>query len=128
MSKTQYYDIMFPIQVKRGKSLFDLNRTKNEMVKSQLIHLLFTPEGQKLRNPMFGTTLIQFLYNPNDNQTWEDVILHIKEKVTTYIPGCNIVDINAEPIDEDRGLEIKVTYTVMEEDGESHQYELTQII
>ena len=71
---------------------------------------------------------MQFLFNPNDSQTWEDVILHIKDKVTTYIPGCNIVDINAEPIDEDRGLEIKVTYTVMEEDGESHQYELTQII
>ena len=128
MSKTQYYDIMFPIQIKRGKSLFDLNRTKGEMVKSQLIHLLFTPEGQKLRNPMFGTSLIQFLFNPNDEQTWDDIIFHVKEKVTTYIPGCNIIDISADPIDENRGLAVKVTYSVTEEDGVSHQYELTQII
>ena len=96
MSKTQKYGIKFPTNAKEGKYLLDLNNSMNESVKSQLIHLIFTPEGQRLRNPQFGTNLIQYLFNPDDKLTWDDVCSHIKEKVNTYIIGCNVENVITE--------------------------------
>ena len=128
MSKTQYYGIKFPTQIKNGKALFDLNDSKGDMVKSQLIHLIFTPQGEKLRDPLFGTNLIKYLFNPNDKFMWEDVIIEIKEKVKQYVPNCEVIDVTTETLEEDRGLAVLVRYSVMEDDGVTRNYELQQII
>ena len=64
MAKEQKYGIKFPINVvSDDKTLFDLNYTRAESVKSEVMHLIFTPKGQRLRNPNFGTRLIQFIFN-----------------------------------------------------------------
>ena len=65
MVKTQKYGIKFPFNIlSEDKTLLDLNKTKGEQVKSQLMHLLFTQKGQRLRSPDFGTNLLQyFLYS-----------------------------------------------------------------
>lgn len=127
MARTQKYGISFPTQAKQGKYLFDLNTNMADSVKSQLVHLIFTPEGQRLRNPQFGTNLIQFLFNPNDNATWDDVVMHIKDKVSKYIIGCTVDNVNAEHVDEQH-VNVTINYTVTEKDGELHHYELTQTI
>lgn len=126
MARTQKYGIAFPIQVKRGTTLFDMNLTRADEVKSQLIHLIFTPEGQKLRDPLFGTKLIQFLYEPNDKQSWDDIVLEVKDKVKRYVSNCEIIDVTTEQFDEDRGLTVKLKYSIVESDGERHYYELEQ--
>lgn len=128
MPKTQKYDIQFPIRIESGTSLFDLNKSQSDYVKSQLIHLIFTPEGQKLRDPLFGTTLIRSIYNVNDNDTWEDIVNHIREKVKKYISNCNIIDIVTNTSEDGTGLIVSVTYSVREADGELHNYELTQTL
>ena len=71
MAKEQKYGIMFPITVSsEDMTLFDLAHTRAEQIKSEIMHLIFTPKGQRLRNPNFGTRLIQFIFNPNDSETW----------------------------------------------------------
>lgn len=127
MSKTQKYGIKFPTNAKEGKYLLDLNNSMNESVKSQLIHLIFTPEGQRLRNPQFGTNLIQYLFNPDDKLTWDDVCSHIKEKVNTYIIGCNVENVITQQVNEHH-VNIKIQYNVMERDGSVNHYELEQTI
>ena len=128
MPKTQKYDIKFPIRVETKQGLFDLNKTRADYVKSLLIHLIFTPEGQKLRDPLFGTTLIRSIFNPNDDQTWEEVVYQIKEKVKKYVPNCDIQDVETSTFEDGRGLNVKIIYSVKEADGETHTYELTQTI
>lgn len=128
MAKTQYYGIKFPTQIKWGQSLFDLNNSKADMVKSQLIHLIFTPQGQKLRDPLFGTNLIKFIFDPNDEIMWEDVILEIKNKVKQYIPNCEVIDVTTETLEEGTGLAVNLKYTVLEDDGVTRMYELQQLI
>ena len=128
MSKTQYHGIKFPTKIKSKKTLLDLDRTCADRVKSELIHLIFTPEGQKLRDPLFGTNLIKFLMNPNDEIMWDDVVMHIKEKVKAYIPNCEIMDVSTEPFDEGLGLAVNLKYSVKEEDGEVRYYELQQTL
>lgn len=126
MAKTRYYGIKFPTQIKTKMTLLDLNRTSADRVKSELIHLIFTPEGQKLRDPLFGTNLVKYLMDPNDNMMWDDVVMHIKDKVKAFIPNCEIVDVSTEQFNEGLGLAVNLKYSVKEEDGEVRYYELQQ--
>lgn len=128
MGRIQQYGIKFPITVERRKSLFDLNRNRSEEVKSHIIHLVFTPVGQKLRDPEFGTNLIQYIFNPNDNQTWGDIVFDIKGKVQRYVKNCEINDITTEPSESGLGVTVTINYTVTEPDGTNRTYELTQTI
>ena len=129
MARTQKYGIKFPIKIESQKTLLDLNTTMAEDVKSQLIHLIFTPEGQKLRDPLFGTNLIKYLFNMNDELTWDDVTFEIKDKVKKFIQNCEIDTVETQPTGEEgEGLEVKIRYSVKEKDGMTHYYELTQII
>lgn len=130
MARTQKYGIKFPIKIQSRKTLLDLNETMADEVKSQLIHLIFTPQGQKLRDPLFGTNLIKFLFSEmNDRITWEDVIFEVKDKVKRFIPNCEVQDVTTTPVGDGlEGLEVKISYTVKEKDGSTHAYELTQTL
>ena len=86
MPKIQKYGIKFPITViSEEKSLFDTNTYQSDSVKSELLHIIFTPKGQRLRDPEFGTNLIQYIFNPNDNQTWDDVVSEVKDATSKYL-------------------------------------------
>ena len=113
MAKRQYYGIAFPTTINSiEKPLIDLNVSALEDVKSQLMHLIFTPVGQRIRRPNFGTKLIQFLFNPNDMQTWSDVYDEIKNTVAANIPGCKITNIDVYDVNEGRSLAVKLNFEV----------------
>lgn len=125
MAKEQKYGIKFPINVDSDeKTLFDLNYTRAEQIKSEVMHLIFTPKGQRLRNPNFGTRLIQFLFNPSDQETFGDIVSEIKESVKLFIPDCNIK--NVEIAEDEDGIDIyaKIAYTLNELDGSTGNYEI----
>ena len=130
MARTQKYGIKFPIKIESKKTLLDLNETRADEVKSQLIHLIFTPQGQKLRDPLFGTNLIKYLFTEmNDQLTWDDIILEIKDKVKKFISNCEVQDVTTVPFGENgENLEVKIQYTLKEKDGSKRTYELTQIV
>lgn len=112
MAKRQHYGIKFPITVKSfEKSLLDLNQNKLDGIKSQIMHLIFTPKGQRIRNPQFGSRLIQFIFNPNDGQTWGDVVSEIKDMIKSNIPDCSVTDLNVYDVEDGRGLVAEITYT-----------------
>lgn len=125
MAKTQHYGIKFPIQiVSQEKKCLDLNLTKAQMVKSQLMHVLFTPIGQRIRQPNFGTNLIQFLFNPNEHETFDDVMSTIKQTVKKWIPDCSIESIEMTETDNGLGLDAQIRYSVIEDDGTTSIYEI----
>ena len=130
MARTQKYGIKFPIKIETKKTLLDLNETRADEVKSQLIHLIFTPQGQKLRDPLFGTNLIKYLFSEMNNRlTWDDVIFEIKDKVKKFISNCEVQDVIPEQVGEEgEGLAVTIKYTVQEIDGTIKGYELTQVI
>ena len=128
MAKTQKYGIKFPTTVEQGKYLFDLNKTVADSVKSQIIHLVFTPVGQKLRDPEFGTHLVQYIFNPSDSQTFGDIEFDIKDKVKRYVSNCEVNSVEIGETDNGLGVNVKIIYTVTEIDGTNKTYELTQTI
>lgn len=124
MPKIQKYGIKFPITVEsEDKTLLDLNKTMGESVNSQLMHLIFTPKGQKLRDPNFGTNLIQFIFNPNDKQTWDDVIEEIKMSVSAYVSNCHLQDIEIAESEDAREIYARVKYSV-NENGDIANYQV----
>lgn len=130
MARTQKYGIKFPIKIESKKTLLDLNETRADEVKSQLIHLIFTPQGQKLRDPLFGTNLITYLFSEmNTRLTWDDIIFEIKDKVKKFISNCEVQDVTTEQVgDSGEGLAVTIKYTLIEKDGSTKAYELTQVI
>jgi len=124
MAKRQHYGITFPITAKSfEKTLLDLNLNPADGVKSQIMHLIFTPIGQRLRKPLFGSKLIQFIFNPNDSQTWGDVVRDIKEMIANNIPDCSIDNVEVYEVEDGLGLMAHIKYTV-KENGVEYQDEI----
>ena len=125
MGKTQKYGIKFPFNIVSDyKTLLDLNITKADRVQSQLMHLIFTQKGQRLRLPDFGTNLLQFIFNPNDLQTWDDVQFEIKESVKKWVPECELNNITIYETDNGRSLIAELKYSVTENNGTTTEHKL----
>lgn len=113
MAKIQKYGIKFPITILSDeKSLFDTNFLQSDSVQSELMHIVFTPKGQRLRDPEFGTNLIQFIFNPNDTITWDDVVSEVKDSVLRYLKDCKVNDLEVYEGEGGNGLYVKISYSV----------------
>lgn len=124
MTKIRKYGISFPITIKSGDgSLFDTSDDIVDKIVSEMMHVMFTPKGQRLRDPDFGTNLIQFIFNPNDNQTWEDVKYEIRTTVTKYVPDCYVNDVEIAESEDGRELYARIKYSV-KVNGETAEYQL----
>ena len=124
MPKVSHIGIKFPFNIKSiEKTFLDLDTTPQDTIKSSIMHLIFTPKGQRVRNPEFGTNLIQFIFNPNDSQTWGEIKSEIKDAVSRFVRNTTLEDIEIYETDEGRGLVASIRYTV--KDGTfSNTYQL----
>ena len=114
MGKMQFYGITYPFTADNAENYFvDLNYKKSDKVKSELMHIIFTPKGQKLRDPEFGTDLIKYIFEPSDEISWNEVQNEVSESVSKYIKGIKINSIsvlkNSEEISE---IFVRVDYSV----------------
>ena len=114
MAITQKYGIKYPFTSdNEDGSYLDLNDTFAEGVKSQVLHVVFTPKGQKLRDPDFGTNLIRYIYSPSDTITFNDVKTELTTQINKYVPSVEFRDVsiyNSET--EEGGIIVIVEYGV----------------
>ena len=91
------------------------NKTVAEKVRSQLMHIIFTPKGQRIRNPEFGTDLIKYIFDQNDDMSWESVKTEVSESVTRWATNINLNDIRVVRSEEDPAqVYVKIIYSVTE--------------
>lgn len=116
MAKIQYFGIKFPFVTDDDTQyFFDLNTDTSDEVKSMLYHLIFTPKGQKIRDPQFGTDLVKFIFQPNDELTWDNVSAEIDETVKAYIPNIIINNVNVYKNENDEhDINVKIDYSVVD--------------
>ena len=63
MSKKQYYSIHYPFTNESiEKTFVDLDSNSQKAIQSDIMHLIFTPKGQRIRNPEFGTNLVKYCH------------------------------------------------------------------
>lgn len=123
----KYYGVRFPFTAKDDEKFYiDMEFDPYAEVKSDLIHLLFTPVGQKLRDPSFGTKLIDYLFEPNDQKTYTDIKIEMQEVVKKYFPGVTILELTAtQNPDEIHGAKVNIKYEI--DEGEYKTFDTINI-
>lgn len=113
-NKVQYDGIKYPFTLEQTESYFiDLNKTIRDGVRSQIMHVIFTPKGTKIRDPQFGTDLIRYIFEPNDEQTWSKIKSEISSAVNTYVSNVSINDINVMKNENDNNdVFVRIDYSV----------------
>ena len=79
MARHQKYGIKYPFTSNNEDNIFlDVNDTETDSVKSKVLHVIFTPKGQKIRDPEFGTDLIKYIFSPNDDYSISEIKTEIR--------------------------------------------------
>ncbi len=114
MAKKQYFGIKYPFTSDGFQNFYvDANSSVKEKVRSQLMHVVFTPKGQRLRLPDFGTDLIKFIFEPNDQITWESVKNEVNDSVKLWIPNIVVNNIQVVKNEEDETqVYVRLDYSV----------------
>ena len=114
MENTQKYGIKYPFTSDNDDGIFlDLNETLADGVKSRVLHVIFTPKGQKLRDPNFGTDLIKFIFSENDSLTFEGIKNEINGQIMKYVPEVIFKDVRIYKSDDEKnGIIVSIEYSV----------------
>ncbi|MDE6285318.1 MAG: GPW/gp25 family protein [Bacilli bacterium] len=111
----QEYGIKYPFTADNTNGSFiDLNQSLKSKIRSIIMHVIFTPKGQKIRDPEFGTDLIQNIFEPNENQTWVKIQDSISKAVSKYLPNVNLTNIEMLKNENNMSeLYVKIQYSVV---------------
>jgi phage baseplate assembly protein W len=110
----QYYGIKYPFSEESDDlTFFDMNETKQDGIKSMLLHIILTPKGQRLRRPNFGTDLIKYVFEPNDSSTWSIIKEEIRKQIALYLPEVSFEDIAIKHnLEEENSIYVEIDYSV----------------
>ena len=112
--KKQYYGIKFPFTANNLNGFFlDLNSDVEGKIASEIAHVLLTPKRSRIRKPDFGTDLIKYLFENNEQVTWEAVESEARESVKKYVPGVELTSLEAvTPPEDPHSIYLDMTFTV----------------
>ena len=110
----QYFDIKFPFTSNNLKGFFiDLNENAGDKVLSEILHVILTAKGSRLRMPDFGTDLIKYIFEMNDEQEWARVRSEVFTAVSSYVPNVTINEIRVLREDgDDNTILLDLDYSV----------------
>ena len=116
MSKKQYFGITYPFRSDGFQHFFvNANGSTKDKARSELMHIVFTPKGQRIRNPEFGTGLIKFIFDPNENITWEAIKNEVSESVRRWSRDITLNNIQVVKNEEDEAeIYVRLDYSVSE--------------
>jgi phage baseplate assembly protein W len=109
MANQRFFGIKFPFQTSTDGFFFDLTKTTKDSVRSNLIHLLLTNKGNRLYKPNFGCNITQYLFDPVDEQTSENIKSEIIDAVQTNMQGIDINSVNV--VKEEKTITLQVNYS-----------------
>ena len=91
-------------------SVFNLNYTTKDQIKSNLINFFLTNKGERIMNPDFGGDLRSFLFE----QTPEFDRLHsyISELVLQYFPQISITDLEVDVDSDHNTVSVSLSYNI----------------
>ena len=113
MAQKQFINIQFPFQDDPDGKFLKMNDESKKAIKSDLMHLLMTNKGERLYMPDFGANLRQYIFEQNDNPSWDGIRNEINDAVRKYIPNLIINNLSTtESEDNIHAVIVKVDYTV----------------
>lgn len=91
------YGINFPFRESFDGKYLDLSDFTQEEIRSNLIHLLLTRKGSRFYLPDFGTRIYEYIFEPFDGPTFNQIDAEIRDAVSEFIPGLIIDNISISP-------------------------------
>lgn len=89
------YNITFPFKDDNETNSFvQMNQVTKDSYSSNLLLLLLTQKGERLYESDYGTNLLKYIFEPNDDLTASDVEEEIRNTVSLYIPEVKITSIS----------------------------------
>lgn len=125
--RKQYFGIKFPFTKENNDEIFlDLNQNFVDKAKSDMFHTIFTPKGQRVRMPDFGTNLIQFIFEDNTQLTWDKIREEISTATEKYVPAVKVTDVLLyTECDDDHQVFVTIKFTVSNGMSTTDEQELT---
>ena len=116
MAKRQYYGIKYPfLRDDFQKFYVDVNSSIKDKARSQLMHIVFTPKGQRLRLPEFGTNLIKHIFEQNDDTAWDSIKTEVIDSVTRWSNNIILNNISVVKNEDDESeIYVRLDYSVTE--------------
>lgn len=112
MSDDKYLGIAFPFQEDLKGKYLKLNKTPKDETKSNLTHLLTTTKGERLYRPDFGTNIMQYLFEPIDEKTYNDIRTEIIGAITKYMKEIEVKNIEINVDESQNFIGIKIAYSI----------------
>ena len=107
------YNIRFPIKDNPDKkTYFSLNRITKDAFSSDLLLLLLTKKGERYYEPEYGTNLLKYIFEVNDELSASDIEQEIKTTVSTFIPNLKITKVTFNKVEiYQLNVNVKFIYT-----------------
>lgn len=114
MALTQKYGIKYPLSSDNNDNVYmDVNETYADSVKSAVLHVILTQKGQKLRDPDFGTNLVNYIFGPADQINMSAIKREISTQISKYVPGVIFNDLEIYRDENDmNNIMVSITYSV----------------
>lgn len=99
-------NIKFPLtdDVEKGR-LFGMTEITKDQISSKLTYLLLTNKGERYYDPNYGTNLLKYVFEPNDQVTENDIENELREDVKKYMPEVTIQRVTfSEGVNDDNSV------------------------
>jgi phage baseplate assembly protein W len=105
INKNVTIGVAFPLD---EVNIFNGTQTVKDQVKSNLINLLLTEQGERVNEPDFGVGLKKILFEQNINK--DELEEKINHQINFYIPEITLISVNVGSIDDENKVYLTITY------------------
>ena len=109
MANGKTYGVTFPFRDSFDGKYLDLTDFDTEEIRSNLIHLLLTRKGSRYFLPEFGTRLYEYIFEPLDGPTFNQIESEIRDSVQTFIPNLQIISLSVTAASEEEYTSVPTT-------------------
>jgi phage baseplate assembly protein W len=83
------------------------------VISTHMLELLFTMKGERVMQPQYGIGAQRYLFEPNDVMIQAELVQAIKDQVSLWDPGLNLLSVEPLPSDfTDGQLMLRVSFTI----------------
>ena len=124
----KFINIQSPFKDSNLGHYLKLNNEDNSAIKSDLMHLILTRKGERLYMPEFGTDLLKYIFDMNDDETKSAIKKDISDTVKRYLPNLIINEVSVTDSERSEHMVIlRIDYTVTEESFQDTDFILLEI-
>jgi phage baseplate assembly protein W len=95
-----------------GPGVFKKTYSTKEQIKSNLINLLLTDNGERIMNPNFGCELKRFVFEGINENNISDLKISINNSISLYIPEITVSSIDVISNKDSNLIDITVSYVL----------------